>query len=521
MDSLDLTEFEQRVHIRRLTLDDFDAVVALQLRCFPTMTPWTDAQWRAMVTRFPEGQIGVDVEDEGLVATAASLIVDSTEVDDWYDWESVCDDGMLRTHDPSGDTLYGIEMQVSPDWRGRRLSRRLYDARKNLCRRLDLQRIVIGGRIPGYAAHADEMTARAYIDAVREKRLVDPVLTSQLANDFVLKRLITDYLPEDADSAGYATELEWINLDARRPRHRHQLRRVHPVRVAAVQYQMRRIRSFDDFATQCRFFVDTAADYRADFIVFPELFTLQLLSLVEGRPGQAARALTEFTPQYLELFQELAVKYAVNIIGGSQFVLEGDTLYNAAYLFRRDGTLASQKKIHVTPAESKWWGVQGGDRVEVFDTDQGRIGINVCYDVEFPELARYQTAQGAQLLFVPYNTNDRYGHMRVRLCAQARCIENHLYVVTAGCVGNLPFVENADVHYAQSAVLTPSDIPFARDGVAAEVNPDSETVLVQDLDLEALRRHRLQGTTRNWNDRRTDLYGVTWKGVPIDPHEPR
>lgn len=515
MDILDLADFEQRVHVRVLTLEDFDAVVALQLTCFPTMKPWTLRQWRAMITRFQRGQLGVEVEGIGLVATASSLIVDSTEVEDWHDWESVCDDGMLRNHDASGDTLYGIEMQVSPEWRGRRLSRRLYNARKQLCRELDLERIAIGGRIPGYSAYEGEMTAREYVDAVREKRMVDPVLTSQLANDFVLKRLIADYLPEDADSSGYATELEWVNLDARRTRNR-QLRRVHNVRVAAVQYQMRRIKSFDDFATQCEFFVDTAADYRTDFLVFPELFTLQLLSLVDGRPGQAARALTEFTPQYLELFAHLAVKYAVNIIGGSQFVIEGDTLYNSSYLFRRDGTLESQKKIHVTPAESKWWGVQGGDEVKVFDTDQGKVAINVCYDVEFPELARYQTAQGAQLLFVPYNTNDRYGHMRVRLCAQARCIENHLYTVTAGCVGNLPFVENADVHYAQSAVLTPSDIPFGRDGIAAEASPDVETVIVQDLDLEALRRHRLMGTTKNWNDRRTDLYAVTWKGKSID-----
>lgn len=202
--------------------------------------------------------------------------------------------------------------------------------------------------------------------------------------------------------------------------------------------------------------------------------------------------------------------FHVNIIGGTQFEVVDDVLYNTSFFFRRDGTLGSQRKLHITPAEAKWWGVTGGTELEVLDSDQGPIGINVCYDVEFPELARMQAARGARLLFVPYNTNDRYGHMRVRLCAQARCIENHMYVVTAGCVGNLPFVENADVHYAQSAVLTPSDIPFARDGVGAEVSPDVETVLVHDVDLEVLRRHRSMGTTQNWNDRRTDLYKVRW-----------
>ena len=509
--STDVSDFEQRLRLRPLTNDDYEAVVALQLKCFPGMEPWTKHEWRNLTTRFPAGQLGITAEDEGLIATCSSLIVDSGDVVDWYDWLSVCDGGNIRNHDPSGDTLYGIEMQVDPQWRGYRLSRRLYEARKELCRSHNLARIVIGGRIPGYKEHAEEMTAREYVDAVMERRLFDPVLTSQLANGFVLKRIITDYMPSDEDSAGYATELEWTNLDHRRVRSK-QFRSVHNVRVAAVQYQMRRINSFDDFAKQVEFFTDTAGDYQSDFLLFPERFTQQLLSLVEGRPGEAARALATFTPKYLDLFTDMAVKYHVNIIGGTQFEVIDDTLYNTSFLFRRDGTIGTQKKLHVTPAEARWWGVTGGDEYEVLDSDQGPVAINVCYDVEFPELARMQADQGARILFVPYNTNDRYGHMRVRLCAQARCIENHLYAVTAGCVGNLPFVENADVHYAQSAVLTPSDIPFARDGIGAEVSPDVETVLVHDVDLEVLRRHRATGTTQNWNDRRTDLYSVTWKG---------
>jgi predicted amidohydrolase len=181
-------------------------------------------------------------------------------------------------------------------------------------------------------------------------------------------------------------------------------------------------------------------------------------------------------------------------------------------LFRRDGSIAEQQKIHVTPNEARWWGVQGGNRVEVFDTDRGKIGILICYDVEFPELARRVTEEGALLLFVPFNTNDRDGLIRVQTCARARCIENQIYVVTSGCTGNLPFVENADLHYAQSGVYTPADVSFARDGIAAEAEPNVETVVIHDLDLEALRRARRTGTVRNWNDRRHDLYRLTWHG---------
>jgi predicted amidohydrolase len=83
--------------------------------------------------------------------------------------------------------------------------------------------------------------------------------------------------------------------------------------------------------------------------------------------------------------------------------------------------------------------------------------------------------------------------------------------VIAGCTGNLPFVENADVHYAQSAILTPSDVMFARDGISGESNPNIETVIIQDVDLELLRRHRATGSVQNWRDRRTDFYKLRFK----------
>src|SRR5690606_30416664 len=124
--------------------------------------------------------------------------------------------------------------------------------------------------------------------------------------------------------------------------------------------------------------------------------------------------------------------------------------------------------------------------VEVFQTDRGKIAILICYDVEFPELARIATAKGASVIFVPFNTEERYGYLRVRHCAQARAMENQIYTAIAGCAGMLPFVENADMHYAQCGVFTPSDFPFARDAVASESMPNIETVVIHDVDLELL-----------------------------------
>jgi predicted amidohydrolase len=345
-----------------------------------------------------------------------------------------------------------------------------------------------------------------------EKRLYDPVLTAQLANGFALQGLIPGYFPTDHESRGYATYLEWRNLD-HQPDPSRRLRSVWNQRIGLVQYLMRAVDSFDEFATQCRYYVDTAGDYHADFVLFPELFTTQLMSVIgERNPALAARKVAAFTPDYLELMSDLAMKYNVNVIGGSQFVEEEESLYNVSFLFRRDGTIDRQYKLHVTPNEERWWGVQPGDELNVMETDRGKIAVLICYDIQFPELARFAVDRGANILFVPFNTNDRLGYLRVRACAQARAIENQVYVAIAGCAGNLPSVENADIHYSQCGIFTPSDVGFARDAIAAESTPNIETVLVHDVDVELLRRNRNQGTVRPWTDRRTDLYRVEWIG---------
>ncbi|MEZ4219363.1 MAG: GNAT family N-acetyltransferase [Polyangiaceae bacterium] len=498
----------KRVAVRQLTLEDFDAVRELQLKCFPGMKPWLREQFESQQANFPEGQICV-VIDGKIVASSSSLVVDFDLYHEWQNWAIIADNGYIRNHDPKGDTMYGIEIMVDPEYRGLRLSRRLYDARKQVAQRMNLRRIIIGGRIPGYQQHAELLGAEEYVKRVIAKELIDPVLTAQLANGFELRSLIADYLPVDKESMGYATFLEWTNWNYRADQRR-KWRVVDPVRVGVVQYQMREIASFDEFAKHLEYFVDVAADQNSDFVVFPELITTQLMGLLPPlRPGLIARKLDEFTDDFVEHFRRLAIKYNVNIVGGSHFTLDDQArLFNTGFFFHRDGRISRQDKLHITPQERRWWGVTPGRRLEVFDTDVARVAILLCYDVQFPELARLAAKQGAHVLFVPFNTDDRYGHLRVRTCAQARCVENHVYVVTAGVTGNLPFIDNADTHYAQSGVFTPLDYSFSRDGIAAECTPDEETVMIQDLDIELLRQHRYTGTTTNWNDRRRDLYRI-------------
>jgi predicted amidohydrolase len=150
----------------------------------------------------------------------------------------------------------------------------------------------------------------------------------------------------------------------------------------------------------------------------------------------------------------------------------------------------------------------GGDKVQVFDTDCGKVGILICYDVEFPELSRIYADQGMQILFVPFLTDTQNGYTRVRHCAQARAIENECYVAIAGCVGNLPKVNNMDIQFAQSAVFTPSDFAFPTNAIKAEATPNTEMVLVVDVDLHLLDELHHYGTEKDLKDRRTDLYQV-------------
>jgi predicted amidohydrolase len=285
------------------------------------------------------------------------------------------------------------------------------------------------------------------------------------------------------------------------------------IRIAIVQYQQRTISSWKEFEEIVTYFVDVVADYKSDFVLFPELFTLQLLSITNETvpPEEAIDTLTEYTKPLQNLFHNLAIKYNVNIIGGSHPTKMRDgSIQNICFVCLRDGSVHPQPKIHPTPSERYWWNIKGGHKLSVIDTDCGPVGVLICYDVEFPELARHLIDQGANILFVPFCTDERQAYLRVRYSAQARAVENQCYVVMAGNVGNLPRVRNMDIQYAQSCILTPCDFYFARDGIAADTTPNVEQVAFADLRLDNLFEARHSGTVLNVRDRRHDLYSVVW-----------
>lgn len=509
-ESIELSQYEKYMEIRPMKLEDIDKILEIQKLCFPGMEPWKRSHLESHLTIFPEGQIVAELDGE-VIGSCSSLRINFDEYDDRHTWNDVTDNGFITNHDPNGSNLYGIEVMVHPNYRRMKVGNRLYEARKELARKLNLKSIIIGGRIPNYHLYKDEMSAREYVEAVKKHKIYDPVLSFQITNGFSLMRINPNYLPDDRASMKYATLMEWNNIDYMSKSKRH-FKSSYPVRICVVQYFMREIHSFQEFAQQCTYFVDVASDASSDFVVFPEIFTTQLMTIINERsPSGSIRKLTEFTPQYIELFTDLAVRYNINIVGGSHFVMEDDEIYNISYLFRRDGTIEKQYKIHITPNEKMHWGISAGDKVHVFDTDCGKIAIQICYDIEFPELARIATDKGANIIFVPFCTEDRQSFLRVKYCAQARAVENQIYTVISGTVGNLPHTENMDIQYAQSAIFSPSDFEFARDGIVGETNTNLEMVLIGDVDLEVLRRQRQNGTVKPLKDRRQDIYQIQYK----------
>jgi len=277
-------------------------------------------------------------------------------------------------------------------------------------------------------------------------------------------------------------------------------------RVSAVQYKLQNIKSFEDFAKQCEHYVRTAKEFGAEFVLFPEFFTTQLLSIADEQDAFTINELPGFTEQYQDLFRSFAVQTGMYIIGGTHVIKRDNKLYNVAHMFYPDGRMEEQAKLHITPTELYEWNMEKGDSFRIFDTPKGKIAILTCYDIEFPEIVRMAKAKGADIIFCPSCTDDRHGFHRVRYSCHARAIENQVYVVVTGTVGTLTNVDFMRANFGQAAVITPNDIPFPPGGILVEGELNDDMVVTADLDLSLLYEVREKGSVTTWRDRRTDLY---------------
>nr|WP_207974471.1 carbon-nitrogen hydrolase family protein [Parafrankia sp. BMG5.11] len=517
---------KRRLEVRNARVKDIPGIAALVRRVYDEMPAYTHGEIRGQINNFREGCF-VALLDDTIVGYCATMQVAEALAFQDHDWDEITGNGFGSRHDPTGDWLYGYEMCVDPKVRGVRIGRRLYEERRSLAEERDLTGIVFAGRMPHYRRNRRKVSGpQDYLDQVVAGKLHDPVLRFQLANGFEPDRVLEGYLPEDTASAANAVLMVWRNpyVERDQPAKKRLPRGVESVRVATCQLQARAVKDYDEFLSTIRYFIDVASDYEADFILFPELFTLMLLSFEEKElsPVEAIERLSDYTPRLKADISDMAMRFNINIIAGSHPTrMDDGDIHNVSYVCLRDGSIHEQEKIHPTPNERYWWNIRGGEKIDVIQTDCGPIGVQICYDSEFPELSRRLADEGARIIFVPFCTDNRQGYLRVRYCAQARAIENQCFVVMSGNVGNLPNVANMDVQYAQSCILTPCDFPFARDGIAAEATENVETLTISDINLADLNWARAEGTVRNLADRRFDLYRIEWDKTGKHPGKPR
>lgn len=497
----------ENIELKFLDLKDYQELKTTMISAYTNMPDsyWKEHHIESLINKFPEGQVVIKINGQ-LAGCALSIIVDYDDFEDNHSYTDITGNYSFNTHTNDGDVMYGVDVFIKPEFRGLRLGRRLYDYRKEVCEKLNLRGIAFGGRMPNYSKYSSDISPKDYIEKVKLKEINDPVLNFQIANDFHPTKVIKGYLEGDEASGEFAILMEWDNIYYQKPTKKAVTKKKN-VRLGLIQWQMRPYKDLDELLNQAEYFIDAVAGYRSDFVLFPEFFNAPLMAKDNHlSTPEAIRELAKHTKAIVDKFSEFSISYNINIISGSMPEMRDGGLYNVGYLCRRDGTVERYEKLHVTPDEAKVWGMQGGNQIKAFDTDCGKIGILICYDSEFPELSRLLADEGMDILFVPFLTDTQNGYSRVRHCSQARAIENECYVAIAGSVGNLPNVENMDIQFAQSMVFTPCDFSFPTNGIKAEATPNTEMILIADVDIDLLRELNQFGAVKNLRDRRKDLF---------------
>ncbi|MBU0996067.1 MAG: bifunctional GNAT family N-acetyltransferase/carbon-nitrogen hydrolase family protein [Proteobacteria bacterium] len=501
-----------KITTRRWRREDIPGIIACSRETYHDYPPeyiYTERQYEMQFSTFPDGQF-VAVCEGKIIGYATCMIV-SIDDEFWYDVDELTGAGTFSTHNQDGDTLYGADIAVHPDYQRRGVAMMLYKRRKSVIKRFNLRRMIAYGRIPGYKDYAGKMSAEQYVEKVKNGELKDSALNAHLKAGYEVKKVQLD-ITIDRSSLNYSTFLEMPNPDFNMAKKKissavfpkMQARRV---RVCTAQYRMRQIQSFEDLENSVEFFINSADAYHCHFLLFPEYFTYQLLSFMDGRSmKEMIMMLAGLADRYIDMLKKFAQKYNIYIIGGSHPVLRDGKLYNTAHLFTPSGNVYTQDKLHITPSERTEGDIQPGTAIRIFSTPLARIAIQICYDIEFPEVSRLLTLAGTEIIFVPFYTEEKKAYYRVRHCAQARAVENFVYVVMTGSVGNMRTKIGSFMNYSQAAILTPSDFSFPEKGIEGEADPNVEAVVVSEIALSALAQQRHVATVRPLHDRRPDMY---------------
>lgn len=274
--------------------------------------------------------------------------------------------------------------------------------------------------------------------------------------------------------------------------------------IAAAQYPIDELSSWEDYVRKLDLWLGDAVRNGASLAMFPEYGAMELASLDPRTRGDLSESLeyvASLTPRIDELHSDLARKHGIYILGSSAPVRRGDgRIVNRSRLFGPSGRFGWQDKCVMTRFERETWGISAGDRLTVFDTRLGRIGILICYDVEFPLLARRLCEAGADLLLAPSCTDTLHGYWRVRLACQARALENQRFVAQSVTVGDASWSPAVDVNRGAAGIFGPPDGEFPDDGVCRIGTPDQPGWISGRINVEMTSRLQRQGAVLNFRD---------------------
>ncbi|MEL7099395.1 MAG: carbon-nitrogen hydrolase family protein [Pseudomonadota bacterium] len=275
------------------------------------------------------------------------------------------------------------------------------------------------------------------------------------------------------------------------------------MKIATAAYPLDVLTSWAQYEDKIAAWVHRAD---ADLLVFPEYAAMELATLagldVAGDLEASLHAVSERIPEADAVHQTLARETGKHVLSGSApVILAPDRRpVNRARLHTPMGQIGIQDKQIMTRFEAEVWDVVPGDPLQLFDTALGRIGILICYDSEFPLLAR--ALKDADILLVPSVTEAISGHTRVKIGARARALENQCITAMASVVGAADWSEAVDFSVGAGGVYGPPDTGFPENGVLAQGGLNTPGWTVAEIDTAAVTRARRDGTVlnrRDWN----------------------
>jgi predicted amidohydrolase len=277
------------------------------------------------------------------------------------------------------------------------------------------------------------------------------------------------------------------------------------LKIAAAQYDISMLYDWAEYQTKQIVWIEEAIGLGANLLLFPEYASMELASLfgqdIYSSLSKQLAAMQSVHEDYVDLFKTLAEQHQCIIQSGSFPVeIELGVFRNRAYLFMPDGTVDYQDKLMMTRFENEQWFIKNGNDLKCFDTEYGKIAINICYDSEFPLLARKQVEMGANLILVPSCTDTLAGFHRVKIGCQARALENQCYVVQSCLVGNAPWSEAVDVNIGAAGIYTPVDRGFPDNGVLISGEINAVQWVYGEVSLASCEVVREQGQVFNYRD---------------------